>query len=78
VDIKAAIRYLKRELRGLNDAIHNFEAIVSEQYAGRESRAKEKVSGARHRKLKGKERVMDRFVVLPPHELNPDAYLWLQ
>jgi hypothetical protein len=78
VDIKAAIRYLKSELQQLNSAINNFEAFASGQHADRASRAKQKVSSAGHRKLRGTERAMDRFVVTPPANLNPDVYLWLQ
>jgi len=78
LDIKAAIRYLKSELQGVNAAIDNFETIATEQHDARATRANQRVSSACYRKIKGRERVTDRFLLAPPRKLNPDACLWLQ
>ena len=78
LDIRAAIKHLKIELKRVNEAVSDFEALASDHYAARESRAQRRVASARYRKLRGKAQPMDRFAVLPPVKLNPDVYLWLQ
>jgi len=78
LDMEAAIKYLKSELRRVNDAINNFESIACDQYADRKNRANQKLAKARCDQQNGAARTSDRFLISPPPGLDPDIYLWLR
>jgi hypothetical protein len=77
LEMKAAIKFLKSELRGVNEAINNFEVIAGDQYADRMKRANQKLAKARYRQSKGAGEVSE-FLITPPRQLDPDACLRLQ
>jgi hypothetical protein len=77
LDIHAAIKYLQKELQGIEKAIGNLEAIATDHYSERKRRTRQNIVSADRRQLKGKNRLADKFLVPLPSELNPDAYLWL-
>ena len=78
LDLHRALAYLRNELKQVNRAINEIEAVAAEHYARRERVARQKAAEEYPLAVSSNEQSIQKPIMHPPPSLNPDTNLWLQ